>query len=52
MNTIKKINRTSVTTSIDKDIYKKIKLLAIENDKNANELIEEGMEYIILKYKK
>ena len=42
--------RKAVNTTLDEDLYKKIKVLAIELDKNANDLIEEGMEYIINKY--
>ncbi|ADL12391.1 hypothetical protein [Acetohalobium arabaticum] len=42
--------RKNINTTLDEDLYKKIKVLAIELDKNANDLIEEGMEYIINKY--
>ncbi|AGB40353.1 hypothetical protein Halha_0347 [Halobacteroides halobius DSM 5150] len=44
------MRRKAVNTTLDEDLYKKIKVLAIKLDKNANDLIEEGMEYIIDKY--
>ena len=44
--------RKNINTTLDEDLYKKIKVLAIELDKNANDLIEEGMEYIVSKYSK
>jgi len=42
--------RKNIATTLDEELYKKIKVLAIELDKNANDLIEEGMGYIIDKY--
>ena len=49
--------RTAVNTTLDKEMYSKIQMLAltlsIKEDKkiNANDLIEEGMQYILNKYK-
>lgn len=43
--------RKNINTTLDEDLYKKIKVLAIKLDKNANDLLEEGMEYILDKYK-
>ncbi|SDC66820.1 MULTISPECIES: hypothetical protein [unclassified Candidatus Frackibacter] len=43
--------RKNINTTLDEDLYKKIKILAIELNKNANDLLEEGMEYILDKYK-
>ncbi len=42
--------RKNIATTLDEELYKKIKVLAIELDKNANDLIEEGMEYVLNKY--
>ena len=42
--------RKNIATTLDEELYKKIKVLAIELDKNAKDLIEEGMGYIIDKY--
>jgi len=42
--------RKNIATTLEEELYKKIKVLAIELDKNANDLLEEGMEYIIDKY--
>lgn len=47
---VMEMRRKAVNTTLDEDLYKKIKVLAIKLDKNANDLIEEGMEYIIDKY--
>ncbi|MCK8827222.1 hypothetical protein MWH25_05640 [Natroniella acetigena] len=44
--------RKNINTTLEEKLYKKIKVLAIKLDKNANDLIEEGMEYIIDKYSK
>lgn len=44
------MTRKNVNTTLDEDLYKKIKVLAIDLDKNANDLIEEGMEYVLNKY--
>jgi post-segregation antitoxin (ccd killing protein) len=48
--------RKSINTTIDNDLYTKIKVLALKlsakNEKrvNANDLLEEGMQYILEKY--
>ena len=44
-------DRKTIATTLDKELYKQIKFLALKLDKNANDLIEEGMEYVINKYK-
>lgn len=44
------MSRKNINTTLAEDLYKKIKVLAIKLDKNANDLIEEGMEYILNKY--
>jgi len=43
--------RKNINTTLEEKLYKKIKVLAIKLDKNANDLLEEGMEYILEKYK-
>ena len=43
--------RKNIATTLEEELYKKIKVLAIKLDKNANDLLEEGMEYILDKYK-
>lgn len=43
--------RKNKNTTLDEDLYKQIQILAVINNKNANDLIEEGMRYIIEKYK-
>lgn len=48
----KKLIRKSINTTLDQELYKKIKILALQLDKNANDLIEEGMKLVLQKYKK
>lgn len=43
--------RKNINTTLEEELYKKIKVLAIKLDKNANDLLEEGMEHILDKYK-
>lgn len=48
--------RISVNTTLDKDLYKQIQILALTlSDKNekvyANDLIEKGMKYVLDNYK-
>lgn len=42
--------RKNVNTTLDQELYKKIKIIAVQQNKGANELLEEGMRYIIDKY--
>ena len=44
--------RKAINTTIDADLMKEIKLLAIEEDCKINDLIEEGLRLIIEKRKK
>ena len=44
--------RKVVNTTLDSNLYKQIKILAIEIDKNANDLLEEGMQMVLEKYGK
>lgn len=44
--------RKNINTTLDENLYKQIKLLAINKNVKANDLIEEGMKYILKKYEK
>ena len=43
--------RKNIATTLEEDLYKKIKMLAIEKGCNANDLIEEGMKMILKKHR-
>lgn len=46
------LSRKNVNTTLDDNMYKKIQILALlMGDKKANDLIEEGMIYVLEKYK-
>lgn len=43
--------RKNINTTLDIELYSNIKMLAaLLPDKNANDLIEDGMQYILDKY--
>lgn len=42
--------RKNINTTLDEDLYTEIKILAIKLKTNANNLIEEGMKYVLEKY--
>jgi hypothetical protein len=42
--------RKHFTTSIDEKLLKEIKKLAIDLDRTTNDLLEEGMKYLLKKY--
>ena len=44
--------RKIITTSIEIDLIKKLKYLAVDTDKPLNELHEEAIEDLIKKYEK
>ncbi len=44
--------RKNINTTLDEDLYMNIRILALQNGLNANDLIEEGMKYVIEKYTK
>ena len=46
------MKRKQFTTTLREDYLKKIKILAIENDKAANDLLEEAIELLLKKYEK
>lgn len=39
--------RKNINTTIDDDLYKEIRILAFKKGVNSNDLIEEGMRYIL-----
>ena len=39
--------RKNINTTIDEDLYRNIRILALQKGINANDLIEEGMKYIL-----
>ncbi len=43
--------RKNINTTLDEELYTELKILAINLKMNANDLIEEGMRYIVEKYK-
>ncbi|WP_297522110.1 hypothetical protein [uncultured Clostridium sp.] len=44
--------RKNVNTTLDEELYKNIRMLALQKGVNANDLIEEGMKLIIDKENK
>ena len=46
------MKRKQFTTTIREDYLKKVKILAVENDKAANDLLEEAIELLLKKYEK
>ncbi|HFC9206806.1 TPA: hypothetical protein ACSQRE_000147 [Clostridium perfringens] len=47
----RKTERIDVSLRLNEQLYLDIKILALKKNVNANDLIEEGMEYILEKYK-
>ena len=45
------MKRKSFNTTLDEDLMKKIKILAIQKDLNVNDLIEEGLKIVLDIYK-
>ncbi|HOJ09770.1 MAG TPA: hypothetical protein PK733_04155 [Clostridiales bacterium] len=43
--------RKNINTTINEELYKEVRILAIKLGLNTNDLIEEGMRYILNKYK-
>ena len=46
------MQRKQFTTTIREDYLKKIKILAIEEDKRVNDVLEEAIEWLMVKYGK
>ena len=45
------MKRKQFTTTLREDYLKKIKILAVENDKAVNDLLEEAIEWLLKSYK-
>ena len=45
-------DRKPFTTSLDKDLLKEFKKLAIDLDSQINDLLEEAMRQLLIKYEK
>ena len=45
-------DRRPFTTSLNEPLLKEIKKLAIDLDRTVNDLLEEGMKYLLKKYEK
>jgi hypothetical protein len=46
------MQRKQFTTTIREDYLKKIKILAIEKDKRVNDILEEAIEFLMVKYER
>ena len=46
------MKRKQFTTTLREDYLKKVKILAVEHDKAANDLLEEAIELLLKKYEK
>jgi hypothetical protein len=46
------MKRKQFTTTLREDYLKKIKILAIENDKKVNDLLEEAIAWLLDNYEK
>lgn len=43
--------RKAITTTINRNLYKELQILAVQLNKNNNDLLEEGIKLVIEKYK-
>lgn len=44
-------DRKNVNTTLSQSLYKELKMLAAKLDRPANDLLEEGMQHVLNKYK-
>jgi hypothetical protein len=44
------MSRKAVNTTLNEELYQKIRILALKKGCNANDLMEEGMEMVLNKY--
>lgn len=44
------MERRTVNTTLSKELYKKIRILALKEECHANDLMEEGMKAVLEKY--
>ena len=47
-----KLKRKNYNTTLREDLIKKLKLLAVETDSRANDILEEAIEILLKKYEK
>ncbi|MGA2332982.1 MAG: ribbon-helix-helix domain-containing protein [Syntrophales bacterium] len=47
-----KAERKTYNTTLNVDLLKKLKILSVETDKRANDLLEEAIEDLLQKYDK
>ena len=47
-----KAERKTYNTTLNVDLLKKLKILSVETDKRANDLLEEAIEDLLKKYDK
>ena len=45
-------NRKTYSHTLDQDLMKEIKHLAVDEDRNVNDMLEEAMRDLVKKYKK
>ncbi|EPY2274692.1 hypothetical protein ACFLKB_00680 [Clostridium sp. FAM 1755] len=45
------MGRKAINTTVDEKLMKRIKLLALNKDCKINDLIEEGLQLVLQKYK-
>jgi len=45
------MSRKNINTTIDEDLYMQTRILSIKLKVNTNDLLEEGIRYILNKYK-
>jgi hypothetical protein len=46
------IKRKNYGLSLDPDLMKEVRHLAVDQDRNVNDMLEEGMRLLVQKYKK
>ena len=46
------MKRKQFTTTLREDYLKRVKLLAVEEEKSVNDLLEEALEWLLKKYEK
>ena len=47
-----RIDRKVITLYVSYDMWEKLKLIAVKEQSNMNQICKEGIEYIIKKYEK
>ena len=47
-----KFRRKNYNTTLREDLIKRLKMLAVEKDSRVNDLLEEAIELLLIKYEK